>query len=130
LRDQLGRLGGTPFKLGGLKNFLSGEVLLPVSELNRFAARGGDGIGKIAGGTKNGGKWQRAENTQHSTFNTQHSTQAEPQLIILVRDIPQLEAALKCGATKVYCEFEGPKEVSRGGDVVSYGAWLLCAKRA
>ncbi len=36
LRDQLGRLGGTPFKLGALKNFLSGEVLLPVSELNRL----------------------------------------------------------------------------------------------
>ena len=36
LREQLGRLGGTPFKLGGLKNFLSGEVLLPVSELNRL----------------------------------------------------------------------------------------------
>ena len=36
LRDQLGRLGGTPFALGTLKNFLSGEVLLPVSELNRL----------------------------------------------------------------------------------------------
>ncbi len=36
LREQLGRLGGTPFKLGELKNFLSGEVLLPVSELNRL----------------------------------------------------------------------------------------------
>ena len=36
LREQLGRLGGTPFKLGELKNHLSGEVLLPVSELNRL----------------------------------------------------------------------------------------------
>jgi putative protease len=36
LREQLGRLGGTPFKLGELKNFLAGEVLLPVSELNRL----------------------------------------------------------------------------------------------
>ena len=36
LREQLGRLGGTPFKLGELKNFLSGEVLVPVSELNRL----------------------------------------------------------------------------------------------
>ncbi len=36
LREQLGRLGGTPFKLGELKNNLSGEVLLPVSELNRL----------------------------------------------------------------------------------------------
>ena len=36
LREQLGRLGGTPFRLGELKNFLTGEVLLPVSELNRL----------------------------------------------------------------------------------------------
>jgi putative protease len=36
LREQLGRLGGTPFRLGELKNFLAGEVLLPVSELNRL----------------------------------------------------------------------------------------------
>jgi putative protease len=26
LREQLGRLGGTPFRLGELKNFLAGEV--------------------------------------------------------------------------------------------------------
>ena len=36
LREQLGRLGGTPFKLGELKNFLEGDVVLPVSELNRL----------------------------------------------------------------------------------------------
>jgi putative protease len=36
LREQLGRLGGTPFKLGNLKNHLGGDVLLPVSELNRL----------------------------------------------------------------------------------------------
>ena len=36
LREQLGRLGGTPFRLGGLKNLLRGEVMLPVSELNRL----------------------------------------------------------------------------------------------
>ncbi len=36
LREQLGRLGGTPFKLGDLKNSLTGDVLLPVSELNRL----------------------------------------------------------------------------------------------
>ena len=36
LREQLGRLGGTPFALGELKNNLSGDVMLPVSELNRL----------------------------------------------------------------------------------------------
>jgi len=36
LRSQLGRLGGTPFKLGTLHSLLSGELILPVSELNRL----------------------------------------------------------------------------------------------
>src|SRR6185295_17329604 len=36
LREQLGRLGGTPFKLSTLKNFLEGDVILPVSHLNRL----------------------------------------------------------------------------------------------
>jgi putative protease len=36
LREQLGRLGGTALILGELKNLLEGEVILPVSELNRM----------------------------------------------------------------------------------------------
>ena len=36
LRGQLGRLGGTPFKLGRLENHLEADVMLPVSELNRL----------------------------------------------------------------------------------------------
>src|SRR5262249_40325992 len=34
LRDQLGRLGGTPFRLQELNNELQGSVILPVSQLN------------------------------------------------------------------------------------------------
>jgi putative protease len=36
LREQVGRLGGTPFVLRSLKNALEGEVILPMSELNRL----------------------------------------------------------------------------------------------
>jgi putative protease len=36
LRRQLGRLGGTAFKLGALENRLEGGLMLPVSELNRL----------------------------------------------------------------------------------------------
>jgi putative protease len=36
LRAQLGRLGGTRFELGELRNELRGNVILPVSELNRL----------------------------------------------------------------------------------------------
>src|ERR1039458_3981244 len=33
-----------------------------------------------------------------------------PTLIVLVRNLAQLEAALKCGVTTIYCEFEDPKK--------------------
>jgi putative protease len=36
LQVQVGRLGGTPFRLGRLENRLEGEVILPISELNRL----------------------------------------------------------------------------------------------
>ena len=36
LREQLGRLGATPFKLGELRNMISEKILLPISELNRL----------------------------------------------------------------------------------------------
>jgi U32 family peptidase len=36
LREQLGRLGGTPFRLGGFISRVEGDVVLPISELNRL----------------------------------------------------------------------------------------------
>ena len=48
LREQLGRLGGTPFKLGELKNCLEGDVMLPVSELNRLRREAVAGTGSAA----------------------------------------------------------------------------------
>jgi len=47
LREQLGRLGGTPFKLGELKNILSGEVMVAVSELNRLRRELVSGLEKL-----------------------------------------------------------------------------------
>src|SRR5262249_38215408 len=116
LREQFGRLGGTPFKLGGLKNNLSGEVMLPVSELNRLRREAVTELEK-----------RRAQPTRW-TLNKHIDTEAhslsipdspvsrslggkfDSQLIVLVRNLPQLEAALKCGIETIYCEFEDPKK--------------------
>jgi putative protease len=115
LRDQLGRLGGTPFKLGTLKNFLSGEVLLPVSELNRLRRDAVAELEKLRAAPK---RWSlnshRGTETQSSTSSASpclggRSNNADSELIALVRDLAQLEAALKAGVTTVYCEFEDPK---------------------
>ncbi len=141
LREQLGRLGGTPFALGELKNFLSGEVLLPVSELNRLRREvaaelekqratprrwqllGGTGVPPVVSGVTPETVGQATISPATSTnplrssldeirrdaeFNPRDA--GATQLIILVRNLAQLEAALTCGARTVYCEFEDAKK--------------------
>ena len=117
LREQFGRLGGTPFKLGVLKNFLSGEVMVPVSELNRLRRDAVADLEKLRAQPK---RWTLNElNPPAAELSENHSvsTSASPrlrgenaELIVLVRNLAQLEAALKCGAATVYCEFEDPKK--------------------
>jgi len=116
LRDQLGRLGGTPFKLGALKNFLTGEVLVPVSELNRLRREFVAELEKLRAAPQ---RWAvgegriKNEECRIDAANDQSlaaSAATEAQLIVLVRNQAQLEAALKCGVTTVYCEFEDPKK--------------------
>jgi len=116
LRDQLGRLGGTPFKLGELKIFLSGEVLLPVSELNRLRREFVGELEKLRAQPK---RWtlndcsSRGDEAHSPTPFSQRlltSVATNPELIVLVRNLAQLEAALTCGVTTLYCEFEDPKK--------------------
>jgi putative protease len=113
LRDQLGRLGGTPFKLGELKNFLTGEVLLPVSELNRLRREFVGELEKLRAQPK---RWIL---NNHQDTKTQSNNQnfvplclggSDAELIVLVRSLAQLEAALKCGVETIYCELEDPKK--------------------
>ena len=109
LRAQLGRLGGTPFRLGALKNFVEAELILPVSELNRLRREIVAELQVLRAQPK---RWMlhdfahdRAASTQHTTA----QTVAEAELVVLVRSLPQLEAALHCGVRTIYCEFEDPK---------------------
>jgi len=118
LREQLGRLGGTPFKLGELKNNLIGEVMVAVSELNRLRREFVSELEKLRAQPK---RWQinshkdtEAQSSAVSISETSASLRlcgkSDPQLIVLVRNLAQLEAALKCGVTTIYCEFEDPKK--------------------
>ena len=115
LREQLGRLGGTPFKLGELKNFLSREVLLPVSELNRLRREFVGELEKLRAQPK---RWQTnsRRGTEEQIFFASSASLClggksdSSEIIILVRSLPQLEAALNCGVRTVYCEFEDPKK--------------------
>ncbi len=117
LREQLGRLGGTPFKLGELENHLSGEVMLPVSELNRLRREIVAELEKQRATPK---RWQLVaadvSRRQTSTGDNRHPqdsralTSAAMELIVLVRNLAQLDSALQCGIQTIYCEFEDPKK--------------------
>jgi putative protease len=113
LREQLGRFGGTPFKLCELKNNLSGEILLPVSELNRLRREISVELERLRGQPK---RWMLNAVGSAGVSPAAHGVPpnatavTEAQLIALVRNLSQLEAVLKCGVTTVYCEFEDPKK--------------------
>jgi putative protease len=123
LAGQLGRLGGTPFRLGELKNRLEGAVILPVSELNRLRR---EAVAELEKRRTQPKRWvlsdrsSRREEALDGSRITHYAshidqsllTSAAPnaELIVLVRNLPQLEAALSCGVATLYCEFEDPKK--------------------
>ena len=110
LREQLGRLGSTPFKLGGLKNFLQGEVLLPVSELNRLRRAAVEELETLRSRPLRWTLASPAPGPQFSPALRPSSAAAASELIVLVRNLTQLDAALRLGIQTVYCEFEDPKK--------------------
>jgi putative protease len=112
LREQLGRLGGTPFKLGALKNEIVGEVMLPMSELNRLRR---EVVAELERQRARPKRWrlnvgQASRLSQTSRFQATDMQDPSSKLMVLIRNLAQLEAALKCGVTTVYCDFENPKK--------------------
>ncbi|MBL9137880.1 MAG: U32 family peptidase [Verrucomicrobiales bacterium] len=120
LREQLGRLGGTPFHLGRLQIRLEGGLMLPVAELNRLRR---DAVQQMEQRRAEPRRWRLsagpiARDTHatetakvESSRNETHAvTQpVEPDLVVLVRTLPQLEAALGAEVRTIYCELEDPK---------------------
>ncbi|HAL71122.1 MAG TPA: peptidase U32, partial [Verrucomicrobiales bacterium] len=123
LQNQLGRLGGTPFELGTLELHLEGNVILPVSELNRMRRSLVSADLKFIGSAP----VQRTPSTRSVTqmlaevgsqVSAEHSaTDASPSLHILCRDQQQIEAALEAGVAHLYVDFE---DVRQYADAVKY----------
>ena len=119
LREQFGRLGGTPFKLGELRNLLRGEVILSMSEMNRLRRAAVSQLEILRAQPK---RWTLNVAQASSLQVTRHPVSSkleasEPAgkeacatLIVLVRGMAQLEATLRCGVQTIYCEFEDPKK--------------------
>ncbi|MBW8781339.1 MAG: U32 family peptidase [Verrucomicrobia bacterium] len=108
LREQLGRLGGTPFRLDTLASHLEGAAMLPMSELNRLRRDAAAELDRLRMQPK---RWtltdyRIAENPLPKTT----VPPTEPELVLVVRSLEQLDAVLGTNAVRtVYCEFENPK---------------------
>ncbi len=131
LAGQLGRLGGSPFRLGAFVNRLEGAVILPVSELNRLRREAMAALDALRAAPP---RWQindddnktfchpewrvtgsKAESARPPQANLPtagrlgQAATPEALLLVLVRSLAQLDAALSAGIGTVYCDFEDPK---------------------
>jgi U32 family peptidase len=105
MRDQLARLGDTPFELAGLTVTLPPGVLVPKSVLNDLRRQA---AAEVVASRKTAhlvaepdalNRFRTASSTPHSEFRT-------PQLTVLVRTLAQLDAVLPLRPAVVYCDFE------------------------
>jgi U32 family peptidase len=109
LKSQLGRLGNTPFCLGNLTNNLVGDLMLPVSTLNQLRRELVDRLTALRARPK---QWQLSSTSQLQDILPEVGKNSiqPPQLIILVRKLAQIPAAIDSGAATIYCELEDPRK--------------------
>jgi putative protease len=109
LREQLGRMGGTAFRLGRLENRLEGEVILPISQLNSLRRELVSQVEQLLARPQ---RWTMVESPPRTDRLAMDSI-GQPRLIVLARNLEQLEAAIPFDLAAIYCEFEDPKKYSQ-----------------
>ena len=116
LREHLGRFGEHPYALGELRNDLAGDVILPISEINRVRR-------ELAFALDAAHQHRRVESSQtwwdvfaaeNQSLVTSHQLQSS--LAVLCRTMEQIEAALGCGVSLLYVDFE---DIRRYKDAVA-----------
>jgi putative protease len=107
IREQLARLGDTPFELGELQLDLPDGVMLPKSVLNDLRRRAVERLLQLRGDQRrhaisdvNGLDLLRCEHMPRIR------KPGERKLTVLCRSMAQLEAALDWKPAVVYCDFE------------------------
>ncbi len=116
LTKQLGRLGNTPFELGNLAVDIHGEVMLPVSELNRMRRSLVEKLEQTAPEGKPQRESTAVTVTDLLPSRSGSAPATEPSLHVLCRSEAQITAALDAGIQKIYADFE---DVKRYRDVVA-----------
>lgn len=118
LREQFGRLGGTTYEIGSIRSKLDGDLILPVSELNRMRRALVERLD-----SKNGKREPGRSTTDCATMLARIANRRELlhdeldacHLSVLCRTAEHIEAALAAGIELVYADFE---DIRRYADVV------------
>lgn len=104
LTQQLGRLGDTEFELASLSVKLDGDLILPVSELNRMRR---ELVGRLQALAPVEAPRAPATATLEELMPVRDDpTMPAPVLRVLCRTLPQIEAALAAGVARIYADFE------------------------
>jgi putative protease len=105
LRDQLGRLGETDFELGEVHNKLAGQVILPVSELNRLRR---ELVSKLNAPVELEPRASLSPILPQLLAQIPKASPADAtlQLIALCRTLDQVHAALESSIRTIYVDFE------------------------
>ena len=111
LRDQLGRLGDTPFVLDAIEARLEGEILLPSSELNRLRRDLASRLEALWAAPR---RWELLPPSPamlRVSEEFDNRPAARPVLIPVVRELTQLAPALAFAPPAIYVELEDPKRL-------------------
>lgn len=117
LKAQLGRLGGTAYRLRTLTATLDGEPLVPKSVLNAVRRELVDRLDAIASAAPV--RTIAAEPVvpmlrAHLLAGAPHVVPSEPQLSALCRNTAQVVAAREAGLTRIYLDYQDIKCYSEG----------------
>jgi len=121
LRAQLGRLGGTAYELGALQCQIQGDVMLPVSELNRMRRALLERIPAPSMEAKASTSEPRTTTTLSALLASVNDPERKipdsstSALHVLCRSDDQVAAALESGVTHLYADYE---DIRRYEDVV------------
>jgi putative protease len=125
LRAQLGRLGETPFTLGSLVNQLEGDVILPMSELNRLRRElveilAKDILSEVCHPELVEGSVQFVPHRLDALAEKHAAaTPVEtPILTVLCRTLDQIATALKLGVREIFADFEDIRRYRDAVDLV------------
>jgi U32 family peptidase len=131
VRELLGRLGGTRFHPERIEVALDAGLFMTASAVNQLRR---DAIEALATKIPESGREGSVTADAHLPTKiewplrrTKEAGSAQPELVVLCRSIPQLEAALSLGVRSIYVDFEDIRRYPEAVEIAESSAELFLA---